>query len=197
MTSFCCSSFILEPIFSYIQHHILSVLWPAVKDVLLFFLPPDCVFISYTLSPMPPYLCAGGDAVVQSPRGAAQLCLHVLSGHVERRLHLRWAPPVEVRRVWAWLAAGDMWPCRVSFNLSHLFSHRPLFQGYTEVQQLQKIFEWVFSFYLYIFTHIDIMGLCLLKSGRDCPVTVLLSLSSVLLNSEAARQRWKVITLSL
>lgn len=39
---------------------------------------------------------AGGDAVVQSPRGAAQLGVHVLRGRVERRLHLRRALPAEV-----------------------------------------------------------------------------------------------------
>lgn len=71
-------------------------------------LSPDCVFISLLpLSYTPPSLCSGGDAVVQSPWGAAQLCLHVLSGHVERWLHLRWALPVEVRRVWFCLAVRD------------------------------------------------------------------------------------------
>lgn len=36
--------------------------------------------------------------MVQSSRSAAQLRLHVLGGHVERRLRLRRALPVEVRR---------------------------------------------------------------------------------------------------
>lgn len=52
--------------------------------------PRLCLFISYIVSSyLPPSLRSGGDAVVQSSRGAAELCLHVLSGHVERRLHLR------------------------------------------------------------------------------------------------------------
>lgn len=34
---------------------------------------------------------------------------------------------------------------------AELCSHRPLFRGYTEVQQLQKIFQWVFLFFVYIF----------------------------------------------
>lgn len=61
---------------------------------------PGCVSLFLLL--IPPSLCSGGDAVVQSPRGAAELCLHVLSGHVERRLHLRWALPPEVRSVEEW-----------------------------------------------------------------------------------------------
>lgn len=100
-------------------------------------------------------LGSGGDAVVQSSRGAAELCLHVLSGHVERRLHLRRAPPLEVRRAETVCVeeicgsgefnSGGKTLCsgenRDKVTGWRLFSHRPLFQGHTEVQQLQKIFE--------------------------------------------------------
>lgn len=40
---------------------------------------------------------SGGDSVVSSSWSAAEHRLHVLRGHVERRLHLRWAFPPEVR----------------------------------------------------------------------------------------------------
>lgn len=54
---------------------------------------PACNFISYILSPS----CSGGDTLVSSSWGAAELCLHVLGGHVECWMHLCWALPLEVR----------------------------------------------------------------------------------------------------
>ena len=142
-------------LFCYKYNNILFCLLFGVVKQFSFVLPPS------PLAVWPPSVCSGGDAVVQSSWGAAQLCLHVLSGHVERRLHLRRALPLEVRR--AQSASG--WRRYVTLESlilevkTHsavvkiaswcLFSCRPLFRGYTEVQQLQKIFEWVL-FVIYV-----------------------------------------------
>lgn len=78
--------------FSYTRH--CSWAWGE-KNAFLFFASstPACNFISYILS----RFCSGGDTLVSSSWGAAELCLHVLGGHVECRMHLCWALPLEVR----------------------------------------------------------------------------------------------------
>lgn len=89
---------------------------------------------------MAPAVGAGGDAVVPSARGAAKLGLRVLGGRVERRLCLCRAAPAEVGGPSLALCFPGPGEGGGSSSLC-LSSHRPLFQGYSEMQQLLKIFE--------------------------------------------------------
>lgn len=105
--------------------------------------PPLCLHFLPPLSAVAPAVGAGGDAVVPSARGAAKLGLHVLGGRVERRLCLCRAAPAEVggpSLALCFPGPGGGWGVPHSaFRVSS--SHRPLFQGYSEMQQLLKIFE--------------------------------------------------------
>lgn len=80
------------------------------------FLMPEVSLLSLCLL-LSPSVCSGGDALVSSSWGAAELWLHVLGGRVERRVHLCWALPVEVRAAQTVFSWKKYWHQSVVLNL--------------------------------------------------------------------------------